>query len=274
MGLSAKTVREVHVILRKSLKDATRWGKLERNVATLADPPSQRSAAAARRRTMHTWTANELHRFLAYVVDDPLHYAWLLAANTGMRRSELCGLRWADVELDRARLAVRQRLASVDGRPELSEPKSNTSGRTIDLDHRTVTALRSRRASQLEQRLGWGPGWHDLDLVVTREDGNWIHPDWITELFRRRTRSAGVPAIRLHDLRHTHATLLLKAGANPKVVSERLGHHSVAFTLDTYAHVMPGMQADAADALANIVFGVEDEEPDEIDHADEEGGLA
>ncbi len=99
----------------------------------------------------------------------------------------------------------------------------------------------------------WGAGWQDHDLVTAREDGRWIHPDWLTRLFRRHVDAAGLPRIRLHDLRHTHATLLLEAGVNPKIVSERLGHHSVAFTLDTYAHVTPGMQAEAAEKLARIV---------------------
>lgn len=174
-GLSPKTVREIHVIVRKALKDAVRWGRVNRNVAALADPPSQRSAAASRRRTMRTWTPAQLRRFLSEDLDERLGYAWVLAGTTGLRRSELLGLRWADVDLTAARLAVRQRLANVDGHPELSEPKSNRSGRVVDLDERTVAALRARRTQQAEHRLMCGPAWHDLDLVVTREDGLWIH---------------------------------------------------------------------------------------------------
>ncbi len=252
-GLAPKTVREVHVIVRKALKDAVRWGHVSRNVADLANPPSQRASAAARRRTMQTWTPAELHAFLEHDPEDRLHYAWIVAATTGMRRSEVLGLRWADVDMAAASLAVRQRLASVDGRPELSEPKSNRSGRVLDLDERTVAVLRARRAQQAEYRLVCGPAWHDLDLVVSREDGLWIHPDWFSELFRRRVAAVGIRPIRLHDLRHTHATLLLQAGVNAKIVSERLGHHSVAFTLDTYAHVMPGMQAAAVRQLSDLV---------------------
>jgi integrase len=252
-GLSPKTVREVHVILHKALKDAVRWGRATRNIAALADLPSQRSSAAARRRSMQTWNAAQLRLFLAADADDPLHYAWVLAASTGLRRSELLGLRWADVNLAERRLAVRQRLASVDGVPELSEPKSNRSGRVVDLDERTIAALRNRRAAQAEYRLLLGPAWQDFDLVVGREDGRWLHPDWFSELFRRRVEALSLPPIRLHDLRHTHATLLLQAGVNPKIVSERLGHHSVAFTLDTYAHVLPGMQSEAVRRLAELV---------------------
>jgi integrase len=255
-GLSAKTVREMHVILHKALGDAVRWGLLARNVALLADPPSHRMASAARQATMRTWTAEQLLAFLEHVRHDRLSAVWMLAASSGMRRSELGGVRWRDILFDAGRLAVRQRLASVDGKPQLSAPKSPRGRRTIDLDRRTLDALKLHREQQLEERAAWGGGWHDLDLVVTREDGHWIHPDWITELFRRHGRDAGLPHIRLHDLRHTHATLLLEAGANPKVVSERLGHHSVAFTLDTYAHVLPGMQAEAAQSFSDLVFGI------------------
>jgi hypothetical protein len=141
----------------------------------------------------------------------------------------------------------------ADGQPELSEPKTNRSGRVIDLDERTVAALRTWRSRQADHRREVGAAWHDLDLVVTREDGLWLHPDWFSELFRRRVALLGLPPIRLHDLRHPHATLLLQAGVNPKVVSERLGHHSVAFTLDTYAHVVPGMQSDAVRRLSQLI---------------------
>jgi integrase len=254
-GLSPKTVREVHAIVRKALGDAVRWGHVNRNVAESANPPSQRGAAAAGRRSMQPWTAQELRTFLEHDPEDPQYYAWVLAGTTGMRRSEVLGVRWSDVDLTEGRLAVRQRLASVDGRPELSEPKSNRSARLIDLDERTVAVLRSRRATQAEHRLTCGAAWHDLDLVVSREDGLWLHPDWFSELFRRRIARAALRPIRLHDLRHTHATLLLQADVNVKIVSERLGHHSVAFTLDTYAHVMPGMQAAAVRQLSDLIDG-------------------
>lgn len=133
--------------------------------------------------------------------------------------------------------------------------------RTIDLDDRTIAALRIPRRRQNEQRLA-AKDWNDTGLVFTRPDGSWLHPDWIGELFRRLVYEAGVPAIRMHDLSHTHATLLLRWGHNPKVVSERLGHHSVAFTLDPYAHVVPGMQQAVADEFGNLLPDVDDEDDD------------
>ncbi|MEX2621576.1 MAG: site-specific integrase [Egibacteraceae bacterium] len=275
-GLAPKTVREVHVILRKALSDAVRWGLLTRNVAVNADPPSYRMASVARQAIMRVWSAEELHAFLDHVRDDRLFAVWMLAANTGMRRSEVGGARWQDLLFDSARLAVRQRLASVDGHPQLSVPKSPRSRRTIDLDRRTLEALKLHRERQLDDRRRWGPAWHDLDLIAAREDGMWIHPDWLSEMFRAHVKATGLPKIRLHDLRHTHASLLLARSAHPKIVSERLGHHSVAFTLDTYAHVMPGMQAEAAESLADAIF--DEPEPDEdaeattgVNEDDEEG---
>jgi integrase len=266
-GLSPKTVREVHVIIRKALGDAVRWGLVKRNVAPLADPPSNRMASVDRRATMQVWDAAELSAFLDHVRSNRLFGVWILAANSGMRRSELGGVRWQDIYFDVGRLAVRQRLASVDGRPQLSTPKSDFSRRTIDLDRRTLAALKLHQEQQAIDRHPWGDAWHDLDLVVAREDGMWIHPDWLSELFRRHVKAAGLRPIPLKDLRHTHASLLLQAGVHPKIVSERLGHHSVAFTLDTYAHVLPGMQAEAAEDLADRVFSSDDDVVEDGDDA-------
>jgi integrase len=252
-GLSVKSVRNIHLMLGKALGDAVRWGLLRRNVAPLADPPPARVAAADRRERIRVWEVDQLATFLGHVRDDHLFALWFLLATTGMRRGEALGLRWADVDLGQARLSVRQALVSIDGTPKLQTVKSNHGVRTIDLDDDTVGVLRARRVAQAEERLAAGADWEDLGLVFTRDDGHWQNPDWVGEQFRRHVKTAGLPRIRPHDLRHSHATLLLKAGVNPKVVSERLGHHSVAFTLDTYAHVMPGMQRQAADAFAAMV---------------------
>lgn len=254
-GLSVKSVRNVHVLLGKTLGDAVRWGIVGRNVAPLADPPPARAAADDRRETIRVWTSHQLATFLEHVRDDHLHALWFVYATTGMRRGEGLGLRWSDVGLDHARLSVRQGLVSIEGTPKLQAVKSRHSVRTIDLDADTVVALRGHRARQLQARLAAPGGWEDHDLVFTRDDGHWQNPDWVGEQFRRHVRAARLPTLRLHDLRHTHATLLLQAGINPKIVSERLGHHSVAFTLDTYAHVMPGMQREAADTFAATVLG-------------------
>lgn len=122
------------------------------------------------------------------------------------------------------------------------------------LDGNTLAALRDHRTHQLHERLLWGPGWHNTGFVFTREDGSPLHPESLTKMFQWRVRRAELPRIRFHDLRHTHATLALEAGVHPKVVSERLGHSSIAITMDTYSHAIPAMQEEAAEQIAGLVF--------------------
>ncbi len=173
---------------------------------------------------------------------------------TGMRRGEVLGLRWSDLDLDAARLSVRQALVAVGYDVITSTPKSHNA-RMIDLDAETVRKLRQHRCQQNEERAEWGADYHDQDLVVAKENGEPIHPHTFSQSFERVIGRAGLRTIRLHDLRHTHASLALKAGVPVKVVSERLGHESPAFTLKQYAHVLPGMQAEAARSVAALVAG-------------------
>ena len=250
-GLSPKTVHNIHQTLRKALGDAVRQNYLVRNAAAFAKVPK---VTAARRAEMRYWTSSELRRFLDASRDSRHYSAWYLGANTGMRRGELLGLRWNDVDLERGRLAVRRSLVSVSYEVQESDAKTQRSERVIDLDPRTVKVLREHGARQLAEREAVDAGYRDHNLVFAKPDGTFIHPDIFSQSFQRHVSSAGVPRIRLHDLRHTHATLLLQAGVSPKIVSERLGHATVAFTMQVYAHVIPGMQADAAAAFSDLVF--------------------
>jgi integrase len=136
-----------------------------------------------------------------------------------------------------------------------SEAKSAAAHRTVALDSATVETLREHRRRQLEERMAAGPIWKDTGLVFTREDGSIVNPEWLTRAFKRHVSTAGLPWIGLHGLRHTHATMALKAGVPAKVVQERLGHSSVTITLDTYSHVLPNMQRDAAERIAELMFG-------------------
>lgn len=247
--LSARTVQAIHMTVRKALRDAARWGLVARNVAELADPPSPTRA------DMRTWTAEELRRFLTHVEGERLAALWMLAASTGMRRGEVLGLRWVDVDLELARVAVRQTLVLAGRQVVTSEPKTSRGRRSIALDPRTVAALRSWRAAQLEERLAWGAAWTDSGLVFTREDGTPMHPEWLSDAFDWRVRTAGLPRIRFHDLRHTHASLGLAAGVPVKVMSERLGHSTSSFTADAYQHVTPALEEHAASTVARLVFG-------------------
>jgi integrase len=247
--LSARTVQGVHMTVRKAIGDAARWGLVHRNVAALASPPRPRRAE------MRTWTAAELRAFLEHVAGERLAALWMLAASTGMRRGELLGLRWVDVDLELARVAVRQTVVQAGRQVVVSEPKTSRGRRSIALDPRTVAALRAWRAAQVAERLAWGGAWTDSGLVFTREDGTPLHPEWLSDAFAWRVGRAGLPPIRLHDLRHTHASLGLAAGIPVKVMSERLGHTSSSFTADAYQHVTPALEEQAAATVARLVFG-------------------
>lgn len=251
-GLSHKTVRYIHGILHKAFADAQRKGTVLRNVASLADAPK---LSSSKKRGMRVWTADQLREFLLGVAEDRVHPAFFLAAHTGMRRGEVLGLRWADVDLDRARLSVRQAIISVAYEVRVSDVKTGTGRRTINLDPRTVGVLRTWRKAALAERMLVGPAFADNDLVFPRPDGTPTHPDAFSQTFDRAVIRLDLPRVSLHDLRHTHATLLLRAGVPVKVVSERLGHANPAFTLTVYQHVLPGMQEKAATLFSELIFG-------------------
>jgi integrase len=248
-GLAPKTVRNVHNILHRALKDAVRWGYLVRNVADAADPPKGKSAE------MRVWTPEQLRAFLAHVREDHLYAAWLLIATTGMRRGELAGLRWADVDLEAGRLSVRQPRVVVASLPQASEPKTARGRRSLALDPVTVAALRKHRTRQLEHKLAVGSRYQDSGLVFTWLDGSPIHPARFSRWFEQHARRAGLPRIRLHDLWHSYASAALAAGVPAKVVSERLGHATIAVTMDIHSHVLPGLDREAAGAVARLILG-------------------
>jgi integrase len=254
-GLSPKSIRNIHATIRKALSDAVDAGRVTRNVAALAKPPK---LSAVDHSEMRTWTAPELRSFLELVADDDLYAAWHTAASTGLRRGEVLGLRWADLDLDRARASIRQTVLSVGYEILIGTPKTGRGRRSIALDSATVTTLRSHRKSQAQQRMAFGGLYEDHGLVFARPDGSPIHPQVLSDRFDRIVVESGLPRIRFHDLRHTHATLALQAGVHPKVVSERLGHSTVAFTLDVYSHAIPAMQEDAAELIAALVAGARD----------------
>jgi integrase len=170
-----------------------------------------------------------------------------------MRRGEVLGLQWRDVDLDTARLSVHQAVTNVAYEKRLGDVKTETGRRMVDLDARTIEILQTwRETQQAEHRLTGRRGrW----TVFARPDGTPIHPDYVSQCFERHLAKSSLPRIRLHDLRHTHATILLKAGVPVKVVSERLGHSSPAFTMTVYQHVLPGMQADAARLFGDAISG-------------------
>lgn len=256
--LSARSVAYVATILHRAFRDAVRWQALVRNPADAADPP--RPGA---RPEMQTWTGAQLHTFLNHVATDRLSGAWRLLATTGMRRGEVLGLRWSDVDLDAGSLRITRTLITTDvqrkGSPGFAwgTPKTKKGRRTVALDPASVTALRQHRTRQLEERMALGANYADEDLLVCKLDGTPLHPKNLSYKFGRAAQAAGLPQIRLHDLRHSHATLALRAGIHPRVVQERLGHANVSITLDTYSHVDLAMQTAAAKLVAALITGTE-----------------
>jgi integrase len=249
-GLAPKAVYNVHLTLHRALEDAVADGLLRYNPAARAHRPTGATIE------MRVWSSVQLRQFLASVEHEATFPLWRLAATTGMRRGELLGLSWGDVDLDKARLTVRRQLIRMGRRTGFGRPKTEAGRRCISLDPTTVEVLRRHKCRHAVT-------WRDdelsdpaeLDLVFCRADGNGRDPDVVSHQFADLVRLAGLPKIRLHDLRHTHATLALQAGVHPKVVQERLGHASVKVTLDTYSHVMPPMHQEAATRVAAIVDG-------------------
>jgi integrase len=210
---------------------------------------------------MRVWSPEQLRAFLEKVRGDPLYAAWLLLATTGMRRGEVAGLRWVDVGLDAGRVSPRRPRVVVNYEVVVSEPKTAKGRRSLALDPATAAALREHRTRQLQQRLAVGPRWQDSGLVFTWPDGRAIHPERFSSWFEQHARAAGLPKIRLHDVRHSYATAALAAGVPAKVVSERLGHANIAITMDTYSHVLPGLDSQAAGTVARLILGDAEQEP-------------
>jgi integrase len=261
-GLSARTVRYIFTILRSALSDAVKHGRLSVNPTDRSTPPSP---SEARPPEMQAWTAAELGRFLRWAAayDGDAAMGWRLLAATGMRRGEALALRWRDIDLDAGRLPVRRSLGVVKtkgaGQQLVEGPTKTGQSRVVDLDAGTVAALRAYRTARNEVA---GDLVRDGALVLSNLDGSPGHPErfsrrFVTQLARARQALGGeqLPAIRLHDLRHTHASLLLADGVPVKVVSERLGHANATITLTVYQHVHPGMGREAADRFAALLEG-------------------
>ena len=247
-ALSASTVRRIHATRHKALADAVRGQLiLPRNPAAFADPPR------ATRPEMRVWSAAELRTFLADTQQDRLATLWRFMAFTGVRRGEGLGLRWCDLDLERGRATICQTILPIGHRPTVGEPKTARGRRSVALDRGTVDALHVHRKRQVEQRLLVGPDFRDHGLVFAHPDGQPLNPEYVSRRFQRLVRAAGLPSVRLHDLRHTHATLALPAGVPTRVLSGRLGHSAMAVTTDIYQHAIPDLEAAFAEQIALLV---------------------
>jgi integrase len=259
-GLKPRTVRYVHTIVHAALDDAVRWRRVPLNAADQATAPS---AKAAKPPEMKVWSGPELAAFPELCQGDRYYYPWVFLATTGCRRGEALGLRWSDLDLDAGTASIRQQvvpLTKANGRGREGRIVDGTKGgdaRVIELDTRTIAVLRDWRKEQAHEQLR-AETYEDHGLIFPRSDGKPFHPEVFSKTFDRRVRQEAfgdLPTIRLHDLRHTWATLALKAGVDVKVVSERLGHSSPVIAWTIYQHVVKGMQTDAAERVAAAIFG-------------------
>lgn len=247
-GLSTRMVRYLHAIIRQALQQAVKEGLLPRNVADATSPPTVKN------KQMRPLTEDELLTFFETARKDRLFPAYVLAATTGLRRGELLGLCWDCVDLENGVITVkRQLLALKDGLTLEETTKSKSGRRSITLTDDAIRELKAWRKRQLQEKLLMGEAYQDNGLAFCKEDGTPLDPREFTKRFQRQLAKAGLPKVRLHDLRHTHASLLLARGVHPKVVQERLGHSSITMTLDLYSHLTPGLQEAAAATLNGLL---------------------
>jgi len=243
-ALSSLTVRHHHMTLHNALKCAVKWGLLVRNPVDSIDAP----------RTTHTemkvMSEEDLNRFLEVIKPTPYYTLFYLALFTGMRRSELLGLRWSDTDLVLCQISVNRTMHHLrNGEIVFRPPKTAKGRRVVSLSPSTALVLQEHKEAQAALRLLQGQSVAQTDLVFSKEDRSPLTPNAVTSAWVRLAKRAGLEGIRLHDARHTHASLMLKQGVHPKIVQERLGHSTIAITLDTYSHVDPGLQEAAAQAF-------------------------
>ena len=248
-GLSHRTIRYIHVTLHKALQDAVRLGIIMRNPADAVKPPR------IQHREMRTMNESDIHIFLEFAKPTPYYALFYLALFAGMRRSELLALRWSDVDLILCQLSVTRALHQLQGgNLVFRQPKTAKGRRLISLSPSTTIVLREHREQQEKLRQSIGSTLTEGALVFCHEDGSPLLPNSVSHAWTKLANRAGLKGIRLHDARHTHASLMLKQGVHPKIVQERLGHASIQITLDTYSHVVPGLQQAAANRFDDIVL--------------------
>lgn len=252
-ALSNRSIQFAHTILHQALDRAVKWGIVARNVAEAVDAPRPE------KRKGSIWTGEQAVYFLQVTEKAEPRYwiGFFLAIMTGMRRGEILGLRWSDLDLEAGYLQVNQTMSLVKGKILFQEPKTDRSKRSVALSTETTEALRKHRSQQLRERLTLGPQYAEHDMVLTRADGSPMSPYTFESAWYRAVERSGLPKIRFHDLRHTHASLLLQQGVHPKIVSERLGHSNISITIDTYSHVLPGLQKQIAEDFGSSLFGTQ-----------------
>jgi len=246
--LSPRTVQYLRAILRTALRSAEKWGMVARNVAMLTDAPR------SQRREIHPLTPDQARAFLVSIAGHRLYAVFAVAIACGLRRGEILGLRWSDVDLDASRLRVEQAMSrDEDGKRVFVEPKSERSRRTIAVPSVIVDALKAHRKGQLEERLVAGGQWRDNGLVFTNRTGGPLDEWKLGDQLHAMLKAAELPRVRFHDLRHSCASFLLAQGVAPRAIMEILGHSQISLTLDTYSHLMPGGHEEAAHKMDQLL---------------------
>ena len=246
-GLSAHSVIQAHVVLHRALREAVLWGLVLRNATDGVSRPR------IERAEIRTLSQAQVKKLFESTKGDRLHALWVLLATTGLREGEALGLRWSDIDLKAGRLSVRRSLQRQKGRGMVFvEPKTNRSRRVVYLAAGTTEVLKNHRHDQAEERLQLGGRWKADDLVFTSIHGQPLQQGLVSWSLHQALEKAGLPRIRVHDLRHTAATHLLEKGVHPKVVQELLGHSTIMVTLDTYSHVAPALHAEVAERMQDL----------------------
>jgi integrase len=254
-GSAANTVRHLHATIHAALEDALRLDLVARNVAHLVRPPK------APHLEMQVYTPEQANQLLDAAKGDRLETLYLLMLTSACRLGEMLGLRWSALDLERGEMKIHSALKDVQGHRALGTPKTPHSRRTIPLTPVAVASLKRHRMHQAEERLAHGAEWNPDQLVFVTSNGtSYSQTNWRKQQYIPMIRKAGLPYIRAHDLRHTAATLLLLEGVQPLVVSEMLGHSSVAFTLATYGHILAEMRMPARDAMERLFGGTRRQE--------------
>ncbi|MBN1189572.1 MAG: site-specific integrase [Dehalococcoidales bacterium] len=247
-GLAPRSINQMHSVIHKAMETAIKRGLLYRNPADGVDPPR------IPRLDMQVWDEDDINRFLEVAQDSPYYEFYFLAIYTGMRRSELLALRWSDIDFLYCQLYVSRGMHRLkNGRYIFTEPKTERSRRTIALSPSVILVLKDYREKRERKYRELDLSFDDSELIFQRSDGSPIRPNTVTRAWNDVIKKAGVKPVRLHDARHSHATIMLKAGVHPKIVQERLGHSSISMTLDIYSTVLPGLQEAAAEKFDNII---------------------
>lgn len=249
-GLSSQTIHHMNKVIRGSLTQAVLEGKILRNPADNVKLPRMK------RKPIHPMNKDQVSTFLTAIQDEPLYPVFITAIGTGLRRGEILGLKWKDVDLEKNFITVKRSLLFVDGHPQMQEDtKTSGSKRSVSMPEPVSKALTAHKKRQKEALLKLGHKLSEKDFVFTWESGELISPNYVYSKFKKLLVAHNLPKISFHDLRHTFATILLDTGVHPKIVADMLGHSTVRITLDTYSHVSPDMQARAAEHLGEVLNG-------------------